>query len=274
MTGIDTDAKRLGLFGGLGQALDFRSAPGFVGIRLGERPSVQLDERAACSGGGLDLFRIGVDEKADLDARLAKRLGGGGDGVDLAGHIEPALGGDLSPVFRDEANGLRLEPFGDVDHLGRVGHFKIQPRRDSLAYGPDVTILNVTPILAQMGGDPVRPGSFAIRTASTWGKARPVFVHGNGLFTVATWSMLTPSLERMPLLFGRRFFLGLMRLGLARGVSAGLGHSSVGLGNCGLSSQRVRSAISSAERPRCDLRVMVSSLPLTVASVIVLPSFG
>ena len=69
------------------------------------------------------------------------------------------------------------------------------------------------------------------------------------------------------------FFLRMMRLGLVRGASAVLGHSSVSLGNCGLSSQRVSSAISSAERPRCDLRVMVNSFPLTAASVIVLPSF-
>mgnify|MGYP007004217371 CR=1 FL=1 len=59
-----------------------------------------------------------------------------------------------------------------------------------------------------------------------------------------------------------------------RFISGVGGHSSVGVGNLGLSIHRVSRAISNAERPRCDLRVIVRRLPSMAASVVVFPSFG
>ena len=159
---VDAEAKRLGLFGDIGQALKFGGALGFVAVCLGVGAGVQFDERAAGRCGGLDLCGVGVDEQAHHDAGLAKRVGGGGDGVDLPGDVEPAFGGDLGAVLRHKHDGLRLEAQGDVDHLRRVGHLEVEPRLHRVADGPDVAVENMPAILAKMGGDAVRAGGLGV----------------------------------------------------------------------------------------------------------------
>ena len=68
---VNAEAKRLGLFGDIGQAFKFGGTLGFVAVRLGVGAGVQLNERAAGRCGGLDLRGVGVDEQAHLDAGLA-----------------------------------------------------------------------------------------------------------------------------------------------------------------------------------------------------------
>ena len=74
-----------------------RSGPSAgVGVAAG----VQLDSGGAELDGGLDLSGVGVDEKSDVDARVAAAGQRVGDAVALTGHVEASLGRQLFPAFR------------------------------------------------------------------------------------------------------------------------------------------------------------------------------
>jgi hypothetical protein len=81
--------------------------------------------------------------------------------LNVAGDVQAAFGCQFLSAFRDDANNLRLEAGGDVHHLGRVGHFKVETRFDGLTKFPDVAILDVAAVFAEMRGDAVGAGGFA-----------------------------------------------------------------------------------------------------------------
>ena len=65
----------------------------------------------------------------------------------------PPLSGDFLPTFGHHADDFGFELVGEGDDLGRVGHFEIEPGANGLSQFPDVTVLNVAAVFAQMGGD-------------------------------------------------------------------------------------------------------------------------
>ena len=79
----------------------------------------------------------------------------------LPGHVQAAFGGHFLPPFGHQADDVRLELERDGDDLRRVGHFQVEPGLDDLAQLPDVAVLHVPPVFAQMGGDPVRARGLA-----------------------------------------------------------------------------------------------------------------
>ncbi len=74
----------------------------------------------------------------------------------LPRRVEPAFGGAFLALLGDDAGGVRAVLESDCEHFLGRRHFEVQ-REVDLGHQPvDVGIRNVPPILAQMGGDPVR----------------------------------------------------------------------------------------------------------------------
>ena len=74
--------------------------------------------------------------------------------------IEPALRRHFLAFFRNETDFIRHNAQREVDDLGGVSHLEIEFRHERFAQSFDIAILNVSPIRAQMRGDPVRTGAF------------------------------------------------------------------------------------------------------------------
>ena len=107
-----------------------------------------------CSG-------IGLDEEADADARGLEPADGRLELAEGAGGVEAALGGDLAPVLRDEADILGKDAQGDGEDLGGVAHFEVELGDDALAQPEDVAILDVAAVGAQVDGDAAGAGPLA-----------------------------------------------------------------------------------------------------------------
>ena len=158
VTGIDLQAERMGLFGARNQAVQFRRLVSALRpIKfLRELAGVQLDELRAGPRAGCNLLFIRRDEQAHLDAggvHFPARLG---QGFFSGNHIKSAFRRHFQPPLRNDTDDFRLQLQRDGDDLRRVRHFEVQPRFDFFAQRPDIAVLSVPAILAQMGGDAVR----------------------------------------------------------------------------------------------------------------------
>ncbi len=118
---------------------------------------MELDRRGAHRARRFDLSGVGIDEEGDHDPRLTEAVAALGECRLLARHVEPALGGELGAPFRHEAGGMRAEAAGDRHHLGGGGHFHVE-RRGERAEPFHVLVTDVAAVLAEMGGDAIRPG--------------------------------------------------------------------------------------------------------------------
>ena len=67
----------------------------------------------------------------------------------------------FQPAFGHDADDVRLEFKGDGNDFGRVGHFQVQARLDLFAQAPDIAVLDMATVLAQMRRDAVRTGLLA-----------------------------------------------------------------------------------------------------------------
>ena len=77
---------------------------GAAGVGIGA--GVQLDERRAESGGGVQLPGVGVNEDRHGAAGLCEARHGIPQPGRLSDDVKAALGGDLQAVLRDQAEGL------------------------------------------------------------------------------------------------------------------------------------------------------------------------
>ena len=78
----------------------------------------------------LDLAWIRIDEETDIDARVVHALATLGQRLDIWNDVEAAFGGDFLAAFGNDANRVRTDASREIDHFGRIGHFKIQARFD------------------------------------------------------------------------------------------------------------------------------------------------
>ena len=108
------------------------------------------------------MSRIRRNKQTDFDPGIVHPLAGVGQGGQIAGHVQTAFRGDLLPPFGHQADNVRLEVERDADDFRRVGHLEIQPCRDGLAYFPDVSVLDMAAVLAQVRRDSVGAGGLAL----------------------------------------------------------------------------------------------------------------
>jgi hypothetical protein len=87
-------------------------------------------------------------------------LAGGLHGVELAGDIEAAFGGQFLAPFRHQADILRFDLQRDADHFVGDRHFQVHLGLQQFAQDMYVGILDVAPVFAQMQGDRIGAGRF------------------------------------------------------------------------------------------------------------------
>ena len=129
----------------------FQFAGGLLG-RLSIRISagVQFNHGSAHVAGGTDLRRVGINEQRNTNAGGLQLLHSSLDLVQMTDHIQTTFGSQFSTVFGNQADIVRFDTAGNVQHFGGDGAFQIHPGTQYGAQGLDVGILNMTPVFTQM----------------------------------------------------------------------------------------------------------------------------
>lgn len=161
VSGVDPQAEIVRLTSGGNQAVQVAGAGRRIVEGLGEGAGVQFDELRSGRRRGLHLRGVGGDEQADVDAGVVEAAPRVAERGDLPGDVEPAFGGHLLAAFRDEADDIRAEANCDVADFGGVGHLEVQAGAHPGAQLPDIAILDVAAVLAQVGRDAMGSGLFA-----------------------------------------------------------------------------------------------------------------
>ena len=78
-------------------------------------------------------------------------------------HVQAALRGDLLTPLGHERHLVGTNSPGDRQHFVRERHLEIDDAAHRLGQPLDIVVLDVPPILAKVGGDPVCPGVLANR---------------------------------------------------------------------------------------------------------------
>lgn len=124
---------------------------------MGVWAGMHLADLDADLGSGFDLCLLGIDECARPNACLGQLLDDSGKPASVSSHVEAALGGDLEATLRYQHRHLGLQGTGDLDHLGARGHLQVQWKAFDLGERPDIVVLDVASILAEVNRDSIRP---------------------------------------------------------------------------------------------------------------------
>ena len=81
----------------------------------------------------------------------------------LPGDVQAAFGGDLLAPLGHERDLVGLYLAGDRQHARLAGHFQVQLDGDRLAQDPQVAVLDVAAVLAEVERDAVGPAQFGQR---------------------------------------------------------------------------------------------------------------
>ncbi len=157
---VDDESARVAQFRGGAQAIEFAQAVALIpGVGIGA--GVQLDDRRAERRRGLDLRRVGIDEKTDADATLGERLDRRRERLALPDDVEAAFGGDLATILRNEADVRRMLAQRDGHDLRCVAQLEVELRLDERAQPREIGVLQVPAVAPQVHRDRMRPGLLA-----------------------------------------------------------------------------------------------------------------
>src|ERR1051326_3823479 len=137
-------------------------------VTFGECACVQFDELANAARSRLDLRRVRRDEQTDFDPGVVHPPPGVGDGGQIAGYIQTALGCHLLAAFGPHPDDVRFEFERNAYDLGRVGHLQVEPSLDGLTYPPHIAVLDMAAVFTQMRRDPMGAGSLAGQRRRYW----------------------------------------------------------------------------------------------------------
>ena len=104
--------------------------------------------------------RVGIEKEADGNARIFELTNDIGRLLPLGNDIQTAFGRHFFTAFRHECRLVRLYLAGDRQHLALAGHLQVKFDGHCLAEDPQIALLNVAAILAEMEGDAVGPPQF------------------------------------------------------------------------------------------------------------------
>ena len=96
--------------------------------------------------------RIRVDEHTGRDAGIQKSPDDLTRTFEVARYVQPSFGRYFLAVLGDQADALRFQRKGQLDHLRGKGNLKVQPRLLALEVALNVLHLNVPAVLADMHG--------------------------------------------------------------------------------------------------------------------------
>ena len=117
---------------------------------------MQLHARRATARTGLDLTRVRADEQRHPAIRRSQPLTSGPDPVELASHVQPALGGDLLAPLGDQAHLFGAHALDDAEHLVGDGGFEVERHAKTRLQAVDIVVADVAAVFAQMKRDDVR----------------------------------------------------------------------------------------------------------------------
>src|SRR5262249_62404404 len=106
VTRMTLEAERIGMRRRLDDPLQLALARLAFGFAVS--PRVEFHHRRAERAGGIELPGIGVDEERDPDLRAHEVADETGEVIVSADRVETALGGELRPLLRHDAGGVRL----------------------------------------------------------------------------------------------------------------------------------------------------------------------
>ena len=106
-------------------------------------------------------------------------------------HIEATFGGDLLAPLGNERHLMWAQSYGDGEHFVGAGHLEVEHRCNRSCEPLDVHVLDVSPILAQVRGDPVGAGPFTEPSRGDWIGlvATPRLPHGRDVIDVDVQSL-------------------------------------------------------------------------------------
>src|SRR2546423_13168906 len=151
---------------GLNQSFEFRFTPPFSGEMVGKGAGMKLDELRARFCGCSNLRGIGRYEQAHLDPAIDHFFGGFRESSNVSANVQAAFSRDFLPFFGHQADDLGLELESDLHNLGRCRHFQVQPGFYLFTKLSNVTVLDVTAVFAQMGGNPMGTCALALECGS------------------------------------------------------------------------------------------------------------
>src|SRR5690606_9110056 len=103
----------------------------------------------------LDLAGLGIDEQRDLAAIAAQFLDRMLHPGQVAGHIQTAFGCQLLAPLRHQAYVFRTDLTAEREHFVGNGDLQVHPRLHHFLEQPDVALLNMPTVLAQMHGNTI-----------------------------------------------------------------------------------------------------------------------
>jgi hypothetical protein len=123
---------------------------------------VQLDCVASGPGRGDNLLFVGRDKSAHQNAFFMHSLNNFGKSFFVPDAIQPPFRSQLGPILRHKSNLVRPDLFRDFnDSLGHA-HFEIQLAGNRFFQSPNVSVADMPSVLAQVNGNSVRTGQFAL----------------------------------------------------------------------------------------------------------------
>jgi hypothetical protein len=127
---------------------------------VGISPGVKFDRVDTEIRRRLNLSRFGIEKEGDLDTGVATPAECLGDPGPVGGDVQSPFGGQLLPPFGYEGHlvGTNIKGQSDDSRLG--GHLEVEPDLHSLAKQPQVSVLDVTPILAKMNRNSISASEF------------------------------------------------------------------------------------------------------------------
>jgi hypothetical protein len=107
------------------------------------------------------MSRIGVDEEARPNAFALEPLNGALDRAAAGGKIEATLGRELSATLGNEGHLVGTQARSDGEHFIGARHLEVEHRTDRRPDPLDISIVDVPPVLAEVGGDAIGAGFLA-----------------------------------------------------------------------------------------------------------------
>ena len=154
MTGVYLQPQVIGILNttaNLRQVLQLLCLTGCIGVVAG----MYFDIWCPGCFCGIKLAFIAIDKQGNQDIGFGQTLAGICHTTQITGHIEPAFGGQLFTLFRDETTKYRFNLFGNTEHFFGDGHFQIESGINRLRQQGNVAVFNVATVFPQMHGDAV-----------------------------------------------------------------------------------------------------------------------
>ena len=105
----------------------------------------------------MNLHRVGVDEERDVNVARLEPLHDPAHRRLVGDDVQAALGRQFLAAFRHQRRLVRLDLAGQVRDGVHRRHFQVQPVGHQRPQQPQVALLDVAPVFAQVDGDAVGP---------------------------------------------------------------------------------------------------------------------